>query len=416
MDKLQTYIEYISNNSLEEVEEEIYHLISEIHVTEADEGQLDEILPNLYALCKNGRLHKYFVYLSCMANDNCRILQKFMEFDQTNANLTKISELEIFEFVAFKNSHWFLKILHEYNTLGKQNFNETMYQKILVAKLIESTNATNIDEINGILREMVLSDDRFTEFYKIQIINTLNIINFMKGLNPDIKSTSEIFHFIICNPLLSSFSTYITLQNKEHWSDIEAKLRSSNTTQNAEERTELDVFLSFTSIYTILSIILSMNKYAKDELARAKENFFKISSTKLQMEVINHFFLLIFLRKEHLKRIPTVEQEGYLIDSGSLSIILHFLKDIFETIKIQNKFDKESEEYDVFVKYNQYLADAIWRHEVITHIKSSKLIISPHRLIHYMLAPSESLIYLCLKHKDYERAQQVVRVSSIITI
>lgn len=399
MEKLQLYIDYIINNSFVDVDdEEIYKLLSEIN---PEEGQLDGIVKDLYELCKNRKLSKYYVYLSCMANDNNNILQKFIEYDLANANLNAISKIEIFEYVVFKRKHWFLEVLDRFESLGKQYFDENMYQNILIAKLIELTNITDFDADKietGVLDVMRVSEDEFIEFYKTEVRRVLNIIRFIESLNLTNNRSRDIFNFIICNSLLNSFSKCVNLQERKYWNCIEEKLLNE----------EVDVFLGFTIVYTILAFVNSDKKHF-DDLEKTIQDFFKITSTKLQLEVIKIIFILIFLRKGHLK--TAANETNYLNNSISLNIILQFLKNIFETIKIQNRFnDKESMEYKTFMKCNKYLVDAIWRHDLISHVKPS---ISPQNFIPYMLAPPESLIYLCIKHKDYERAHQVVRVSFI---
>lgn len=416
MDQLLSYINYIANNSLKANEEKLYQLLSVIDVSEAQEEQLDEIINKLYQLCKEEKLSKYYVYLSCMANDNCTILEKFIECDKAKANLNAISKIEIFEYVVFKRKHWFLKVLDEFENLGR-HFNESVYQKILIAKLIGLTNATEIDveKIGSILNAMYTNEDKFIEFYKKEVKKVLNVMTFMEGLNLSEIRTNEVFYFIICNSLLSSLSKYARLQEKVHWIDIESHLRSNDKQyyQADKETSEVDIFLSFTIIFTILNVAISSSdeRFVKEELETANNNFFKITSTKLQIEVIKILFIIIFLRKNHLNTSNEKEGQEYLNNSIGLNIILQFLKNIFEAIKIQNKFDKESQEYKTFMKFNKYLVDAIWRHDLISHVKASKLHASPHRLIPYMLAPPESLIYMCLKHKNFERAQQVIRVS-----
>lgn len=417
MDKLQINISGIINDSEDLNPEAIYQALSEINVTETEDEQLKEVISNLYHFCKERRLSKYYVYLSCMANDHCRLLQKFMEHDKANANLNAICKLEIFEYVVFKRKHWFLKVLKRFESLGKEYFNEIVYQKILLAKLIEVTNATDIDteKIEDILNAMFTSDDKFVEFFKTEVKKVVHVTSFIERLNLTKSRINEVFHFIICNSLLSCLSKYVKLQERDYWTDIESELRDNDAQlyKDTEKTTEVDIFLSFIIIYTILSVVISDNKnsFVRDDLEKAKENFFKINSTKLQIEVIKVLFIVIFLRKEHLKTITGEEQQEYLNDCSSLNGILQFLKDIFEIIKIQNRFNKESAEYKTFMKFNKYLVDAVWRLELISHVKASKLTILPHRLISYMLAPPESLIYMCLKSKDFERAQQVIRVS-----
>lgn len=413
MEKLQLCVDYIINNRAEANNETLYQVLSEINLTDINEEELEKIICKIHQLCKKKKLCKYYVYLCCMANDNCRILEKFVEYDKANANLNVISKVEIFEYVVFKRKHWFLKVLENYENLGKEYFNEILYQKILIAKLIELTNATDIDieKIEYILNLMFTSEDKFVEFYKKEVKKVLGVLTFMEKLDVTKNKIHEIFHFIICNSLLSSLSKYIRLEKREYWCDIESKLRRD------EDTTELDIFFSFTVIYTIMNVVISTNGIiiVRDDIERAKQNFFKITNTKLQIEVIKILFIVIFLRKEHLKSCSTEENlkenQAHLNDCRSVSIIMEFLKNIFEIIKIQKRFNKESAEYKTFMKFNKYLVDAIWRYELISHVKASKLTTSPHRLISYMLAPPESLIYMCLKSKDFERAQQVIQVS-----
>lgn len=413
MDKLELYIECIANNSssLENYEEEVYQVLSEIAVTAAEEERVKEMIPNLYELCKHGKLSKYYVYLSCMANIDDRILRRFFEYDKADADLTTISKTEIFEYVVYKRKHWFLKVLKEFDSLGKQHFNDIIHQKVLVAKLIEETNATTIDreKVRKVLDAVLPNEDEFIEFYKKEMVEALNVIAFMEDLDFSSSVTEEMFQFVISNSLLTSLSKHIALEKAKYWEIILNKLQD-NDTQVTDETTQKDVFLTFTVICTILDIVTSNNEAVdrEKELRKIIVNFFKITSATLQLEVIKISFIIIFLRTEHLKHFT---EHKYLNDNVSLNIILQFLKSVFDTIKIQHIYNKESPEYKTFIKFNKYLADAMWRYELITHVKASKLAASPHNLIPYMLAPPESLIHLCLKQKDFERAQQVVKVS-----
>lgn len=415
MDRLEFYIECIAkNNSLESYDVDIYEVLSEIDVTEAEDERLKEIILNLLQFCEEKQLSKYYIYLSCLANSNQVMLQKFVEYDMAKADLKEIAETEIFEYVVYKRKHWFLKVLDEFDTLGKRYLNDNIYQKIVATKLIEQTNIPIIDKgnVESILHLLSLNDDEFVCFYKEEIKNVLSVITFLEDLSLIHDTTDEMFRFIICNSLLATLSKYTELEDTKHWERIVEKLQDNDAQlhESAEDTTQTDVFLSFAILCTFLNFITS-NCTLGNELQKLKENFFKITSTKLQMEVIKIVFIFVFLRKEHLKHSVECDLNEYLNNSKNLNLIFQFLKDVFCTIKIENKLSKESPEYGAFTKFNKYLTDAIWRYELITHVQSSKLATSPHRLIYYMLAPPESLIHLCLKRRDFERADQVVKVS-----
>lgn len=416
MDKLELYFEYISNNGCADAyDDEVYEILTEIERYETEDARFEDLISNLHRLCAEGKLSKYYVYLCCLANSDHTALQKFLEYDKSQANLKAITVGEVFEYVVYKRKHWFLKVLEEFDTLGKQHFNDTVYQKILTAKLIELSNSPEIDteQIKNILNVTCTSNDNFIEFYKHSVQDALNVISFMEHLDLAGEKTNQMFNFIICNSLLSSLSKYIPLGKTEYWDKIANKLQENDRCQGVSEATQENIFTSFSVIYTILSFVLSSNRGAdvKTKLQKTEEDFFKITSPKLQLELIKILFIIMFLRKEHLKYHAEEDPNEHLNTSKSLNIILQFLKNIFDAIKVQSKFAKESAEYKTLSKFNKHLADAIWRYELVAQVRSSKLSTSHHRLIPYMLAPPESLVNLCLKQRDFERARQVVKVS-----
>lgn len=407
LNKLQSCIEYIANNNdTETYEEEAYEILSEIQYSEP----LNEIIPIIYNLCKCEKLSKYYVYLSLLANEDVNVLQRFSTYDKSVADINSLNEIEIFEYVVYKKKHWFLKILEKYDTLGKSSFNSEIYQKILMIKLIELTNSAEIEteKIKSVLSAITNCDDEFMRLYKKEIEFTLKLVAFLQELNKETNKTTQMFNFVIRNSLLKSFCEFLSLAERKNWKRIAEFLRENS--RNVDE--ENDVFICFTIIHTILEMITTKN-YFDGVLEQSKEDFLRITDPKLKLLVIKLTFTLIFLQKHHLKHNDLANNE-YLNNTRTLSTILQFLKATFDTIKLQKIFHKNTEEYNVFVELNKNLADAIWRYELIADVKLSKCTILRRHPISYMLAPPESLLNLCLKGGDFERAEQVVKVRALL--
>lgn len=367
----------------------------------------ERIIPNLYKLLKDGKLQKDMLYLSFIAINSKQALEKFLAYDKTSIILENLSAQYVYEYCIFKERHWLTEILNRLDSLGKQQFSTEIFQKLLVLKLFDVTNVelTDTEMVRRILFEVLEINDDLLNFCINEIRNSVDAAEFVKSITSDIPiNVHELIHCTVRHSVLKTISQYTDLKRTEIWEHISKKIKQSNE--------DLETFKAFTIIISILRNlhILQTLETTESSFQEAEIQLLAIHNRKLQLKIIKTIFTLMFLRKEHLHN--SSKNEGFINGIKEIFTILHFLKSVFEIIKLKTPFQKNSDEFKVFVELDKYLIDAVWRYELVTNIKSSKSSTSLNcQLVPYMLACPKSLLYMCLKNGDFNRAMQVIQVS-----
>lgn len=412
MEQLKVYVDELISDRCLHNESVIYNLLYEIEEINSDIDIFKAIIPSLRTLCENGKLQKDIVYLSLLAARNSKLaLETFLEYDKVSVTLDNLTSQSIFEYCIFKKQHWFTETLNNLNTLGKQHFSTEIYKKLLILRLFNLTNVASIDTtaVKAILNEIQRDDnDILINFYINKVENAVDLVDFISSIASTTNmNVNEIIYFTVNNSNIKTISMYMDLKQTHNWESIIKQIDDDN----------LEIFKAFAVVFSILMClnICDPPQSVEDILRSAEAQLLSMRNKKLQLEVIKTIFTLLFLSKEQLQDYSN--QKGYVNEVEGTSIILHFLKSVFQTIKLKNLLERNTDEFTVFAEVDKHLIDALWRHELVTTIKTvDSLSSKKNRLLSYMLAAPESLIYMCLKKGNFERALQVIQVRDVSTI
>lgn len=407
MDNLHYHLsELISNNSTEKHVKELYKILSTLQLSEEETSIfIDIIQPKLVVLINNGTLDKVSVYLSLLANPDTNIIRNFCEFEKASFELDMTDPNSIFKYTVYTKQHWFANII--LNTSYDRNFSQDIVLFIKVLRLIYYSNSSvvNIETIRGLLDTLEKSDlqDKFVAYYIRELRQVIKVVTFIKPKLAGNKNTSvsKIYHSATSQSALETFSDYLDLSDTEISEQILLELKDEHV---------------FTAYSILLNLIKSL-KQCKEGL-NAKEDRISstIEETKLrllnlldapqQLELLENIFVLLFMQNRNLNQTDTDSEEFYCHEN-EVRLILLFLKSVCEELRLKNQFKKQSAAYGRFLDLNKKVIDGLWRFELIMGVESEKF---SKNIVRYLLAPPESLIHLCLKRDDFEKAHQVLQV------
>lgn len=417
MDELKDCLEKLKLDvNLQKTASYFYKKFGEYKInTKYDDHNLMEIiLPKIFKLIDDGVLQKDILYLTLLANRNEDLLQKCAKYSKQIFQLSVDEPSTLFDYCLYKKQHWFNEIISNCNNELPSVFNETILNKIFTLKCIEITNSQciDLDELQQIIRKVKLELlDPFWQFYIKEINQIITWYKFCEKHSQTLNPT-DIFLYSCNNSLLETLSEFLQL-NQLEWNEIYDLFQNfeSNNTDKSQS-------FAFTMFYLLSNIIKLINP---DEdinhnnvnliIDKIKTEILGINNLKLQIELLENIFILIFLQQKHLinknKTKRNINLDKYVCNEREVRLLLYLLKSILDDVKLKNIYNN-TPEYKQFTNLNKYVIDASWRMELIMHVKPNQC---ENNLLNYMLAPPESLIYMCLKQEDINRAYQVIRVS-----
>lgn len=402
----------------------VYPILSNLKLNDEQLKNL-EIIPKLYLLYDKGILRKDLVLFSLLVNADRRYFEELIKFEKAVLQLNLEDGTTLFDFSYEKKKNWFLELIE--NDFGnlRSVFTEETLQRINVIKLIYNTHLEAIDlgKIKSILGETNFkSHDAILGTFLSETEHNLRIIEYCLETNPEgALNVSELFHFVWNNNILSVLSKYVKLHKLEYWDDIKQLIKTHedflNTTYPnqtdviASSYTETETFFVYTILHNVIKSIklchnLNPNDYQTKTnissiIEKTKQLIIQIKKDDLLIDTLENIFVLIFMR----------DDSGFFCNQNELFLNILFLKSLINEIKTTRKFEKNSDIYKRFHELSDYVTDALWRLELITSIEKCDGDFSKKSILTYMLASPESLINICLKKENFEKAHQVIKVS-----
>lgn len=387
----------------------VYKCLEQFTISnKAEEEFFVQLMPKLHYLCKCDRLDKGLVYLTLIALENENIMQKFLNYDREHSRLSRLNSCEVTEYCLYKRQHWFIPVLNEYKSLGKEHFSDEIFKKIAVLKLVDAANndAVNLAEIKDILGDVPAKiTDKCLDYFTNEIRRVVDVTDFLKLIkNGSELDDTELANYVLKNSFLKTICEYADLKKTFQWHLIAKKL------QEVDVR-ESETFTAFTVLYKILcylKIIANNSSNAEEGLQEVEAQLLTIKNSTMQLQVVRLIFTLIFLRKEHLK-LP-VATVGFVHDKTNVKLLLDFLNSTVSVAKLNNFYQNEGEQ-EIFLELNERLRHASWKYGLMDKIGKRGFRENP---VFYLLSTPESLVHMCLKQGDYGSAQEVVVVSFYI--
>lgn len=428
MDELHNCInELINTNNKDhccKYSKRLYRLLSQTKLLDNEVDIFNEIvIPKIFILISNNKIAKDLVYLSLLPNSDRNLLQRLFNFEKASIVLDIKNPILLFDYCLYKSQHWLLEVVANEDVTRYSNiFSEDTTYLINLLKLINLTNQFTIDisKVKLYLSEISLSDNSFVEFYVKELKRVLDVVRLCQKYQGENLNVSEIYYFASNKSLLEVFSKFLDLQSFDVCDNVLEKLKEY------ESQTEFEIFNAYIILFSILyclnlckaiskDVTVDSNKDEISEIIKQTESkLINMKNYKLQMEILENVFSFLFLQKEHflLKDESLTEDSQFYCSENEVRLLLMFIKSVCDEIKKRNPYEKTSEEFRRFTELNKYLADGLWRIELITNTNyamSTKAKIQ-NNIVSYMLASPESLINLCLKQNDFNKAHQVIQV------
>ncbi|KAJ3648482.1 hypothetical protein Zmor_020282 [Zophobas morio] len=386
-----------------------YTYLSDYTLTEHDEKHfIESFIPKVYYLYDKKVLRKDLVYLSLLAGENHHVLEKFIEYDKSIFVLNIDDPVSLFDYYVYEKKHWVYEIVNNPSGFDKLIPLKTIYNKLKMIKFIYETNFPEVDieylhSLSAQIDVEVLDD--FWKFYVDEIIKFIEVVRFCKPLLKREVSDSELFAFGSSNALLDTLSRFVDLGDPARWDTILNRLKL-NTNED-----ELNVFTGFMIIATLIRLLLqenyNTNNQKKDFVNSVFEDvktwLLSLQNKQLQVELLENVFSLLFHRSRN----------EFTCKEKEIRFILFLLKSVIEELQLKKTHEKTSPEHKKLSSLMNLVTDSLWRLDLIINTKMTPKI--EERLLNYMLAPPASLIHLCLKRRNFERAHQVIQFGGFCT-
>ncbi|XP_044264148.1 zinc finger FYVE domain-containing protein 26 [Tribolium madens] len=365
---------------------------------ETDDKQWESLIPKIYYLYERQVLRKDLVYLSLLASQNHALLGKFIDYDKSIYSLDVSDPVSLYDYHVYKKQHWVYEIIDNPGNYPKLVDLKNIYNKFQMIKFVKETNLSvvEIDQLESLTREINFEFlDDFWKFYVEEITRFISTVKFCKTLKTD-ANDSDLFVFASKNTPLDTLSRFTDLGDATQWENISSKLACNHD--------QFIIFTGFTILATLINLLIdNYNPNLKKDHINAlfetlKSKLIDLKDKQLQIELLENIFRLMFHRKAH----------EFTCKEKEIRFVLFLLKSVTEELKLKKVYERDSDHYRRLSTLSNYVTDALWRLDLILNTKITPKI--QEQLLNYMLAPPESLIHICLKRQNFERAHQVIEI------
>lgn len=427
MENFNTVLAELLMSDTEENHSKFYKELMNLRIN-IKELKNSDIISRLHTLYKKRILRKDLILYSLLVNEDKYLFENLIEHDNRMVKLDLENPTSLFDFTYVKKKHWFLEIIeNEYPNI-KDVFNEDILMRIYFIKLVYFSNLDRIDvdAIKRVLKQLnYLWEDKFVTTYVNELKRILNVIEYCTKTTKENCDITELYYYIWNNSVLNVLSKYVNLQDCNNWHDIknlikdeETFLKDNYNLKDEDEYSQSEIFLSFTILYNVIKCVKLCHDLKDDDtvtksnisgvVEETKEMILQIEKETLLVELLEDIFVLVFMKNE---RNDDMELAEFFCNANELFLILLFLKSIINDITIVKRIDKQSTLYKRYKNLCDYVTDAFWRLELITTLEMDSEESSKKSILHYMLAPPESLICICLKKGNFEKANEVIQVN-----
>ncbi|XP_060519103.1 zinc finger FYVE domain-containing protein 26 homolog [Cylas formicarius] len=426
VDNFCDHEKYNSNkmkNSLEKILEGNLSFLNEFYQEicewEADEYCSEDFILNTWTSAQAGLLEWDKLYRSLVVSRNANLLNMFMKLSKRKFHLVPSDAYSLYDFTVFFKKHWLKEVIdnYDYNDV----FPVKVMDKIGCLKLIQTSNRLNYDfsssNLRAILNKVKLSNlDEFFIFYVKEVRCLLEVVDYCKNLDPNLLE-SRIFEFSSRHSMLDVLSHYLDIEqiNSEQMLaefDICNELLDYDIN---DQKKELFCFSILTAMFNIITYSGNVKEAVNHRLNEIKTRLLQIENKDLQLEMLENIFAMIFLTKQCIKTSDwdkCDETEFQICHENEVRIVLFLVKSVIDVLQLQKVYSKaQLEQVQRFKDFNKCVSDAMWRFQLIS--KLDKKTKKGKGFLNYLLAPPESLIYMCLKKGNIEGAYQVLKIFNL---
>lgn len=383
---------------------QFYRLLSDFHLEDNELAYFNEVLiPKIDSLYKAQILHKHFVYLSLIASKNFKLLELFVTYDKKVFVLEINDPVSLYKYCLYKEKHWISEVithLPEYERF----FSPDVMRHLHLISLVQKSNLSEIqiDELENLYLELKgESVNEFWDNYIKKIGKLIDVTKYCKSVAKIETSDTELFYYTSNNSLLGTISFYTDLSVKTQWDQV------FNLLNIHSDSNQIDVFTGFAVLSSLADLLIDKNQeltkknYVNILYDDLKSKILSIKNKLLQIDLLEQVFGLLFHRNSNT----------FTCRERHLRFILYLLKSVIEELTLKKIFIFKTPEYQRLYKLQGFVSDGLWRLDLILDTATPLKI--ENEIVNYMLASAESLIHLCLKTDNFQRAHQVIEVSSV---
>ncbi|KAK5647689.1 hypothetical protein RI129_002581 [Pyrocoelia pectoralis] len=393
----------------------LYRLVSQTQLPD----NTDDILPKLFTLIKQNTIRRDLIYLCLLINEDKNTIANFLEYEKTSFKLDLTNSTSLYDFCIFTKKHWLLETI-ENNHRYEETYSNNISSIFRILKLIAASNQKDIDFLK--IREYAncinIRNNSFMERYVHRLNHILDITELCQ--NSSDFSTSQIYYYASTHLPLNTFSKFLNLESLSICDTVSTKL---NINEDSSETDTLRAYVILLNLFeclkmcknvTVSNETLEYKDDISDKINDIKNKLIDLRNFKLQVELLENIFAMLFLQERHLNGCPDKNGNNFFCNEKEVRLILVLLKSVMDDMKRNNVTDKRSEEYRKFTELNKNVTDGLWRLELLV---SDSMLTYTNKLekniISYLLSPSESLIHLSLKQNNLNKALQVIQIFNL---
>lgn len=370
-------------------------------ITFSDKEDLEMLWNNIQELIKAGKIKRDILFFALLCNNNISLLKDITNYEKSVIKLFEYSG-SLYDYVVCKNKQWFEL------SITTDQFSEFFDKDILnILNILKLVHYTNEDLIFPEDIKVHFKDQHsFWSIYFFRIQYLWKIMKYINSAEPTYNQ-EQIFSNLTENSCSKTLYEYLNTKNFNH-DEIVDILQKEDDMFDAKERRQSDNILSYSILFQIFNSIQDIKSITnmKDIINNLKSYILAITNKKIIINVLENIFTVLFTMTNYF--IHNDEFDTFFCQESETRFILFVLKELLDEIKFKNLFNINSGEYKEFLNINKHVTNALWRIELVTQVKNPYK--CQRKVLKYMLASPESLIQMCLKERDYEKAYQVVQV------
>ncbi|XP_066249376.1 zinc finger FYVE domain-containing protein 26 homolog [Euwallacea similis] len=391
-----------------------------------------QIIPKVFELMEKQFISKTTLYLSLLINENIHLLEKCHDWEKTKLqsfNIKKaIEDPNIFyNYTVYTRKHWFGYLISNW-PITLEVLTKAVCDKLLFVNLIQITNERDEKSNRPPLNEMLKCcptggvDDFW--IYCIQCVrNFLNLYTWCQDKICHYLNINQFLHYASQNCVLATISQYLAMENYcDYLQELFARLLGSKTyCLNEDLNVQNEMLLSFAILLKFYQLILYSNYQdfnANEIIEQIQTKYLTLKNHNVQIELLQLILTSLFMKRRDVQNdINThvlnegTSEDAYVCNENEVRLTLNIARHLIKKIQFSNAFEHDSVNLEKLKELHKVVSDAAWRLDLIVSVvKACKI---EAQLMHYMLAPPESLIKLCLKNEDFDRTYQVLKIFNL---
>lgn len=373
-----------------------------------DKGEFmenDKILDFVKQIYNERKISRDVLYLTLLSQFNISITQEITKYEQ---HLFRLLEYpgSLYDFVICKYAQWFELCIKE-DSPSVNIFDQKILSTVEVLKLIDHSNKY----LNCVQNELQDNDVEFWKIYFSRLTFLWQVTEYCQ-LFASCKNTNEMFLYSSRNPCLKILFNYLNRDEFQSKKVLDF-IKTEDQLYNPMEMKQINNFLAYDMCVTIFQTIEDIKSLLniKNVMYNLREKLLSINNKQMIINVLQTIFSILFILTTDYRNNDKVNT--FFCQESEVRLILFLLKELFDEIKSKSLFIVNTKEYFDFLNIQKHVTNALWRMELINTVKSPEK--CQRKLLKYMLALPQSLIQMCLKEGDYERAYQVVQVRNLIS-